>query len=228
MNNLIERNVALEALRFSAKDGDKKLCARILNASDETAIGKLRHQFFVEDCKWVPENPSTPGLELDRFDPFATHLGIFCDEDLVAYMRLLPSDTPVNWMLDTDFRVIMNETEYLSLLRENAIEISRLVLAKTEGDQLQVAETAAARMRLLFKLFYHVCLTMKWTRYYAVVQPMWVRAVRKHFPWFGFEPVSSTYKFADGTSAIVIGTDILTLERQSANHPAEHAWFTSI
>jgi N-acyl-L-homoserine lactone synthetase len=229
MNKLIATKNVLESIRISGKDGDRPLCARVLTVDDEKAYGALRHTFFVNELQWVEENPRNPGIELDRFDPFSTHLGVWCGDELVAYMRLLPSDTPVNWMLDTDFRVVMEDSTYVGLMRDNAVEISRLVVAKPKGGPVESAEMAVAYMRLLFKLFYHVCLAAKWDRYYVVVQPVWIRAVKKHFPWFGFEPITKAYKFPDGTSALVATTELTTLEHLSASlQPAEHAWFSKV
>ncbi len=75
--------------------------ARIHDPGTLASALQLRHRVFRERLGWLPASPE--GLDLDRADLDAVHLGVLdADGRLVAYCRLLLR--PDTWMLDTEFR----------------------------------------------------------------------------------------------------------------------------
>lgn len=93
---------------------------------------RMRYQVFCENLAWV--SPNSTGLEIDRYDAFATLLGLFSEENnLLGLIRLLPPDQP--FMLETDFADLV-APGYRIRKEADTAEISRLTItpsAKKEG-----------------------------------------------------------------------------------------------
>lgn len=95
--------------------------------SDEELLQayRLRHQVFCENLGWVPPNPT--GLEVDRYDSFATFVGLFSEENtLVGLIRLLPASRP--FMLETEFSDLVSPDHRIRK-EADTVEISRLAIA---------------------------------------------------------------------------------------------------
>jgi acyl homoserine lactone synthase len=92
---------------------------------------RLRHQVFCETLGWVPPNPT--GLEIDRYDSFATLLGLFSEENnLMGLIRLLPPDRP--FMLEEEFSDLM-APGYRIRKEVDTAEISRLAIAPSAKER---------------------------------------------------------------------------------------------
>lgn len=86
---------------------------------------RLRYQVFCKTLGWVPPNPTE--LEIDRYDSFATLLGLFSEENtLLGLIRLLPPNQP--FMLETDFSDLV-APGYRIRKEVDTTEISRLTIA---------------------------------------------------------------------------------------------------
>ncbi len=86
---------------------------------------RLRHEVFCETLRWVPPHPG--GLEFDRYDPFATSLGLFSDEGtLLGFIRFLPPDR--SYMLETDFADLVSPQHKIRK-EADTMEISRLAVS---------------------------------------------------------------------------------------------------
>jgi len=93
---------------------------------DRMQAYRLRHTVFCDTIKWVPPHPS--GLEMDRYDSFATSLGIFGEDgELAGMVRFLPPDHP--FMLETDFSALVGE-DHTIRKQANTVELSRLTLSR--------------------------------------------------------------------------------------------------
>ncbi|MDC4223559.1 MAG: GNAT family N-acetyltransferase [Candidatus Manganitrophus sp.] len=101
-------------------------CVRSIESEEEFLQAyRLRYQVFCETLGWVPPNPT--GLEIDRYDSFATMIGLFSEENaLLGLIRLLPPDQP--FMLETDFCDLV-APGYRIRKETDTTEISRLAIA---------------------------------------------------------------------------------------------------
>ena len=97
---------------------------------DRRRAYRLRHQVFCEDLKWTP--PSPGGLEMDRYDSFATSLGLFWEESLLGFIRFLPPDRP--FMLENDFSDLIGPG-YQIRKEADTMEISRLTIAPSSKSR---------------------------------------------------------------------------------------------
>jgi acyl homoserine lactone synthase len=92
---------------------------------------RLRYEIFCETLGWVPANST--GLEIDRYDSFATLLGLFSEENtLLGMIRLLPPNQP--FMLETDFSDLV-APGYQIRKEIDTAEISRLAITPSAKEQ---------------------------------------------------------------------------------------------
>ncbi|MBV9468394.1 MAG: GNAT family N-acetyltransferase, partial [Abitibacteriaceae bacterium] len=106
--------------------------AHVINGTDEKEVRRyqaLRYESFVVRKGWVTADPNHPGCEMDRYDPYCHHLGVFLGSHLSAYLRALPWQPHLGFMLEHEFRDLLPETAASGLSQEGVVEISRLVIA---------------------------------------------------------------------------------------------------
>ena len=190
------------------------------------AYRELRHGYFVRERKWVTEDPKRPGEEADRYDGHCHHLGVFREEWLLAYLRMLPWIPEVGFMLDREFKALLSEQDRHSLPQEGAAEVSRLVVSGEPGFFAGPREKRLA-LELLFKLLYRLSLAQGYRRLYVEVETGWLAAFRRTFR-FPFEPIGQPCRFPDGTETAAACADLADLEdslRQRA--PERLEWYRS-
>ena len=188
------------------------------------AFQALRHGYFVRERKWVTENAERPGEEADRYDGHCLHLGVFREERLLAYLRMLPWIPEVGFMLDHEFKALLSEQDRISLPREGSAEVSRLVVSGENGFFAGPQEKRQA-LELLFKLLYRLSLARGYRRLYVEVETGWLAAFRRTFR-LPFEPIGRPCRFPDGTETAAACADLADLEdylRQRA--PERLEWY---
>jgi len=139
---------------------------------------ELRYQVFSEELKWFPENNSQK--DIDKYDQYSIHFGIFShlekleEKELVGYCCIIPPNN--NFMLEEEFKDLLSE-DYLLHKKQNAVEISRLVIKKTfrlnQGFQIRM---------LLYKSMYQWSIKNDVRYWYMVVDTRYLRSLQKLFP----------------------------------------------
>ncbi len=213
---------------------DVVLTSRTLNLSNEAplqACFALRHAYFVRERAWVSESEETPGLEIDSYDAHALHLAVWQGEEVVAYLRILPFDPQVGFMIDRDLRALLSDEERQALPRENAVEISRLVCRVSQSSEDGQGNSHAedlGLMELLFKQFYQVSLERGFTRFYIVVEAGWLRLFARRFG-VPFRPIGTPHRFPDGTRTVAATATIEELEAGMRRHDeARYGWYREV
>ncbi len=180
---------------------------------------RLRYAYFVQERAWVRANAETPGLERDDYDPHALHLGVWQGDRVAAYLRLLPFDPQVGFMIDRDLGALLTQEERQALPRENAVEISRLVCRMAQGQAGKSGQDGQGRcqlhdprpIELLFKQLYRVSLERGFTRFYIVVEAGWLRLFARRFG-VSFRPIGQPHRFPDGTRTVAATATLEELE----------------
>lgn len=226
-----------EALSDSMHDTDQAKAVTKLSQSlgfsslrclEMKACFALRHAYFVQERGWVSANHETPGLEIDHYDPHVVHLGVWQGESLRAYLRLLPFDPRIGFMLDHELSALLSPQERDSLPRENAVEISRLVCQVSQSDQDGQGSPRPGDprlMELLFKQLYQVSLERGFTRFYIVVEVGWLRLFARRFG-VPFQIIGAPYRFPDGTRTVAATATLEELEAGMRRHSeAKYRWY---
>jgi N-acyl-L-homoserine lactone synthetase len=175
---------------------------------DLKACFALRFRYFVQQRGWIPPEKCPDGEETDRYDPHALHLAVFGGDKIKAYLRVLPFDPDVGFMLDHELSAILSPQEREALPRENAVELSRLVCCP--GDGCDGGQDTRS-IKLLFRQLYHVALERGFTRFYIVVEAKWLGPFARRFG-LPFQVVGQSYLFPDGTRTVAATATVEELE----------------
>ncbi len=185
---------------------------------------RLRHAYFVQCRQWVPESCVHSGLEQDGYDAHALHLGIWDEEGVAAYLRVLPFEPRVGFMLDRELSCVLTEEERYSLPREGSVELSRLVV---RSDVLAHRYRGAKSypVELLLKRLYQVSKERGFTRFYIVVEAGWLRPFARRFG-LPFSIIGTPHTFPDGTKTVAAMATLEELEVGMRRHSAaKYAWY---
>ena len=101
------------------------MIAKVLAPEEMEQAYRLRHDVFVDRLKWVPGSPGR--LERDKYDKYATHIGVYEGPKLIGYCRFIPYGKP--WMLTGEF------DWYKGSIESDSVELSRLALDVTVPNQ---------------------------------------------------------------------------------------------
>lgn len=151
----------------------------ITSPGELVEVYRLRHRVFCTSLGWVPASPD--GLETDRYDAWAHHLGVYAESGgLAAILRVLPADHP--FMLESDFLGLVGADHRIRKQPDTA-EISRLAVA--DGDRSSRRVTM-----LLYKGLYQWSLANAVRYLYMEVEPRYWRALTMTgFPCHPIGPV---------------------------------------
>jgi len=145
---------------------------KTLRAHEEMDQGfRLRHKVFSEELRWAPV--ASDGKEVDRYDSFASYLGVFEASNglLLGYARLICSPKP--FMIDKEFAGLTTEDQRIRKSPDMA-EITRLCVRK-KGRK---AEHLIRASNLLYKGIYHWSLNMGIRHLVMVVDRRYYRLLR--------------------------------------------------
>ncbi|MBV9468546.1 MAG: GNAT family N-acetyltransferase, partial [Abitibacteriaceae bacterium] len=201
---------------------DGNLLARLITTADGEemrACQRLRYDYFVCQKRWVEANPTDPGHEADKYDPFAHHLAVFREQEVLAYLRLLIWHPAVGFMLNQEFSCLLLPEQPHTLIRDGAAEISRLVInptVRTLGSRRAFQHC----IELLFKLFYRVALHRHLNDFYIEVEVDWLDTFATHFG-LNFIPIGNPCIFPDGTPTIAAHATRRQLECSIGQYSAE-------
>ena len=197
------------------------LVARQIEVHEASVLSqcfRLRYDYFVRQRGWVAMNSasenSASGEERDHYDDQALHLAVFSGEEVMAYLRLLPHDPVLGFMLDHDFSALLSEQERNELPRAGAIEISRLVcrFGKATGDEIHP-------LHLLLRLLHLISSEQGFERCYIVVEQSWLRPFIRRFG-VPFQVVGQPYTFAGGTRTVAATATLTELARAIESYSA--------
>jgi N-acyl-L-homoserine lactone synthetase len=205
--------------------GENGFCARLIEAADHVSVEafeRLRYGYFVQQRGWVAEDAYCPGRESDGYDASSHHLAAFKDERLVAYLRVLPWRLEPGFMLEREFRCLLPPEIEPQLRRQNAVELTRLVIAPRSDLELREVPEAS---ELLFKLFYRLALRCGWEHLYIVVEQGWLPLFSRRFG-LRFEPLGCPQTFPDGTRTVAAQARVTDLEAGLAqSRPNKLDWY---
>lgn len=195
------------------------------------AFQRLRHDYFVRERSWIPSDPTTLGIESDRYDPYCRHLAAFDatsthsgEASIAAYLRVLPWREEVGFMLSHDFSCLLSEIDRAQLGSQGSVELSRLVVAPHIKEQGALATRQV--IELLLKLLYRLSVQENWSTYYIVVEEAWLTAFTRRFH-LPFTRLGQAYTFPDGTR-----TCAAVAYREEMEHAmqlydsAKYRWYT--
>jgi N-acyl-L-homoserine lactone synthetase len=206
--------------------GSNSRGARMLDATnpvDVLAYEQLRYGYFIKCKRWA-DHGKCPGHESDHFDPYCHHLGVFEQEHLAAYLRVLPTTWPCGLMLDHDFRCLLTDEKHRSIIRENSVELSRLVIAPDEAEPHPHRRNRQI-IELLLKLLYHLSLQEGYLHFYIEVETSWLKPFARRFG-LPFTPICDPYTFPDGTETVAAYASLQDLEQAvRSRSPEKYEWY---
>lgn len=187
------------------------------------ACFRLRYCYFVEQRGWVKENLETPGLERDGYDDHALHIGVWDEQGVAAYLRALPFNPQVGFMLDRELSCLLSDEQRQDLSREGAVELSRLVV---RPDVLSCRPCAGPHaVELLLRRLYHQAKGHGFGRFYIVVEEGWLAPFARRFG-LPFQAVGAPRVFPDGTKTVAATATLADLEAGMLRHSAaKYAWY---
>lgn len=184
---------------------------------------RLRYSYFVERRGWVKASKATPGIERDGYDGHCLHLGVWDEAGVAAYLRVLPFKPEVGFMLDRELRCLLRHEEREALPRENAVELSRLVVRSNVA--LCANPNQAHPVELLLRELYRVAKERDFTRFYIVVEQSWLGPFARRFG-LRFQTVGTPHLFPDGTKTVAAIATLEALEAGMRRHSeAKFQWY---
>jgi N-acyl-L-homoserine lactone synthetase len=209
-----------------AVETKNELKSRLISPNDTGALGAcfgLRYQYFVERRGWVNRDQCRGKIESDTYDHHALHIGVWEVEEVTAYLRVLPFDSEVGFMIDRELSALLSAEERAALPRDDAVELSRLVCR--DRNSFQEPQNGRHPIEHLFKQFYHLSLQRSFTIFYIVVETSWLRLFRRRFG-LAFRVLGQPHTFPDGTQTVAAVATLEELEAGiRAHNPAKFQWY---
>ncbi len=199
---------------------------RVISLADDEVQDcfRLRYHYFVHQRAWVAANAEWPGIERDSYDEHALHLGVWDEKGVAAYLRVLPFDPGVGFMLDQELACVLTEEERRGLPREESVELSRLVV-RPDILARHPCLAKAHPVELLLKRLYQVSKERGFTRFYIVVEEEWLRPFARRFG-LPFSVIGTPHVFPDGTKTVAATATLDELEAGMRGHSAaKYEWY---
>lgn len=202
------------------------LVARLLSweeRSELDACFRLRHGYFVKQRGWVKAENGLDERESDAYDEHCLHLAVFKGSEVKAYLRALPFMPEVGWMLDREFAPLLREEERRCLVREGALELSRLVVCDDIADSHPQDEPHPVEH--LLKQLYGGSLQHGYGQFHIVVEEAWPVMLRRRFG-LPFRAMGAPYSFPDGTRTVAATASLSELENGMRRFSVRrYAWY---
>lgn len=196
---------------FAGDDAEMEACLR------------LRYRYFVEQRAWVKADEMRPGLEQDDYDAHALHLSVWDEDGVAAYLRALPHDPQVGFMLDHELSCLLNEGGRHNLKREGAVELSRLVMRPDVA--LKMSGKQPHPIEMLLKRLYRLSKERGFTSFYIVVEQGWLLPFARRFG-LPFQLIGTPHVFPNGTKTVAAMATLEELEAGMRRHSAKkYAWY---
>ncbi len=146
------------------------------------AAQRLRHRIFVEELHWVKTSRS--GLEYDAYDDNSKHLGLFCNREIIGYMRVTPR--PQAFMLEKEFASLLPAGSSIESGPGTA-EISRLCVEdKHRAQKIRWQGREVLPGEILYHSLRGWCRAAQVALIYFATTPVIARLLRmKGFPCVG-------------------------------------------
>lgn len=191
--------------------------------SDMRQCLRLRFDYFVCKRRWVSADANLDGVEYDRYDVGAHHLGVFGGDALLGYLRALPWTESLGFMLEHEFSCLLPHGDVRGFRKADALEVSRLVL--NPDVQCEHCHTV---VELLLKSLYHLAKRELKPIVYMVVEESWLRPFVRRFK-LPLQTIGVPYTFPDGTRTVAAMTNIRELEELfAAKYPDKFRWYQQI
>jgi acyl homoserine lactone synthase len=134
---------------------------------------KLRYKIFCKELKWLPLNKEEK--DIDKYDEYSIHFGVFSSEKLVAYSRIVLPDR--FFMLEEVFKDLLPEN-YSLRKEKDTVEISRVAI----DQPFRSSNNSEIIKLLLFKLMYQWSIKNEIRYWYMTLQPDYLKSIQKLFP----------------------------------------------
>lgn len=182
---------------------------------------KLRHAIFAEQLKWVRTTESM--LEYDRYDAYSVHFGVYKDDELLAYLRVVKPGYP--YMIDKEFLSLVGP-EHEVRRAMDACEISRLCVSPAARKLMTTENSWCDSIQMiLHKTLYHWCNMHGIRHLYFVVERRVYRMMR--FSGIVCRPIGDPLIMPDGVEAIAVVLDLREFdEYNERKNPRMYQWFS--
>jgi N-acyl-L-homoserine lactone synthetase len=195
--------------------------SRIRQEDDRVKAYRLRHSVFAETLKWVP--CSETELEMDEYDPFAIHFGVFDESgSLLAYLRLLMADRV--YMLEREFQTTLNGGEGLRK-EPSSCELTRFCVDRSaRSEPIKTPFGEYPLFMLLFKGVYQWCMDNGIGIIYGVTDRLVYRLITMR--GFPLRPLGTPVRMPDGVVALSFRLDWGEFRSlTSLTRPGTMEWF---
>ena len=181
---------------------------------------RLRHKIFAEELRWVDTTPG--GLEVDGYDKSSVHFGVWYEDKLLSYLRLIvPGQT---FMMEREFIGLVGKDHVIRKAADTC-EVSRLCVSPVarSGDIPTNFGNHGVAMHL-YKAVYQWCNRNKIRFLYLVVEKKIARMLTMAgFPCHG---IGEPKVMPDGVVAVAAMMDWRAFEEQNARKRSDLLeWF---
>ncbi|MGD9896397.1 MAG: acyl-homoserine-lactone synthase [Candidatus Methylacidiphilaceae bacterium] len=200
---------------------EQEFCLRTLTDEKERDLAyRFRYHVFCRALRWI--SPSAPGIDRDRYDDWATLLGVFEESgELRAMVRILPPTRP--FMLESDFAPLL-APDHAVRKTPDTVELTRFAVDPSAAQTHGLSQKLSL---LLYKGLYHWC-HINAVRYtYLVVEKYFFRAI--HFAGFSCRRIGPLHRLppANAESLAAIFDMNLFVSEARTKRPQLEAWLNA-
>lgn len=197
---------------------EEEFCIRTVETEREKELAyRFRYRIFCRALRWIA--PSAPGIDRDRYDDWATLLGVFAESgDLRALVRILPPTKP--FMLESDFAPLL-APDHDVRKAPDTIELTRFAV---DPAAVQTPGLSQKLSLLLYKGLYHWCQSNAVRYAYLVVEKYFFRAIQ--LAGFPCRRVGPLFRLPPANAESVAGIFDMKVFRTEARakRPQLEAW----
>ncbi len=200
------------------------LTSRTIHRYDDLCQAyRLRHEIFAEVLHWVPTRQSK--LETDDYDIHSEHFGVFDNDKLLCYLRLITPGNP--FMIENEFSSLISK-DHIIHKTDDTCEVSRLCIScHARTNRVPVGADTYSTSILLFKSLYHWC-KINCIRYVYIVV---AHKVLRMLNMIGVPctPIGPPKVMPDGIIAVAAIIDDIDIEIKNAiRKPKAFQWISRI
>ncbi len=188
-----------------------------LDTDQITAAQRFRYEIVVKELGWVE---SDTGLESDQYDRAAICFGVYKNDELIGFSRLVP-DSDLGFMTFNEFDSLIGTRPDVDL--KEAADISRLIVSPRYRD----LRSYFAIVKSLYRIMYLWSTTNRIRYWFFVAYDKELAALRDfhHFP---IETLGGGQRFSDNGLVFGCFLDLVEAEKNLAKvSPKELAWYTN-